>query len=67
MKPSERILEIWKELVNKGAKNPDMQKSILHYLDEEYEKNKPCEHEETEVWNDMDVCKKCNILIGKSL
>lgn len=36
--------------------------AILDYLDEEYERNKPCEHEETESWNDYIICKKCKIM-----
>lgn len=24
----------------------------------------PCEHLETEVWNDFNVCKKCGVVMG---
>lgn len=67
MKPSLQIREIAKK-INKDPNANDLQyviveiQAILDYLDEEYERNKPCEHEETESWNDYIICKKCKIM-----
>lgn len=61
--PSKRIYEIAKEMdTYLGNEVLTSVPAIIQYLDEEYEKNKPCEHEETESWNDYMVCKKCKIM-----
>lgn len=72
-KPSERIEEIYNSklkifVANDDIRNVGMQaevwlNSIGEYLDEEYEKNKPCEHE----WRQdsaytLEYCKKCKIV-----
>lgn len=68
MKPSERIEEIHKELNDRNSprySNNDYSfaRAITDYLDEEYEKNKPCEHDWRAVdISDIDYCKKCKIL-----
>lgn len=62
MKPSERIKQIREGMT--GWIDPI--EPIMQYLDEEYEKNKPCEHEwETsgmETFMGVKVCKKCRII-----
>ena len=67
--PSEKIRKKFKELQSYRQGNNDIDdlrdkvRAIEDYLDEEYERNKPCEHEETEAWNDYMVCKKCKIML----
>lgn len=64
MKPSERVQEIFGEL---SRKNPlsevNAVRAIVQYLDEQYEKNKPCEHLETEheLLYGQKVCKNANL------
>lgn len=68
MKPSERIMEIRDQngtsLMNTINPGFDMFVALCQYLDEEHEKNKPCEHEwkghlecTSLIW-----CHKCGIL-----
>jgi hypothetical protein len=65
MKPSKRIDEITDQLmatskfVSLGAATIT---AILQHLDEQYEANKPCEHEEVEDFRGMDCCKKCHVV-----
>lgn len=70
--PSEKIREKFKELQSYRQGNNDIDdlrdkvRAIEDYLDEEYEKNKPCEHEETEVnlMLMMKECKKCKCIVS---
>lgn len=66
MKPSERIKEIFYELNTKNdfGFEKNIIDSIIQYLDEEYEKNKPCEHKNTHDSADglYDVCKDCGVV-----
>lgn len=73
MKPSERINRIFADLKNKNRKRKLIEEkelfiqSILNYLDEEYDKNKPCEHKssyQVEGFNDVyyNVCNDCGVL-----
>ncbi len=52
MKPSERIKEIHKDIDNKLFTPETIAQSIMHYLDEQWEQQKPYE----EV-----VCEKCGL------
>ncbi len=55
MKPSERIYQIHRELGTITA--------IIQYLDEEYEKNKPCEHKSYQVLpSGNNVCMDCDVI-----
>lgn len=64
-KPSERILEIRDELIEKEDYQviPASIISIKKYLDEEYEKNQPCIHEKGEPIVGGYVCKKCHTIV----
>lgn len=75
MKPSERINQIIREGGNevnldgpgsyyKISKN----EAIIQYLDEEYEKNKPCDHKNSYIVDSIhrdicyNVCEDCGVL-----
>lgn len=68
MKPSEIIQEIYKSKLPEDTMGEDQTylsrikiNSIIQYLDEEYTKNKPCEHEfQTKETNE---CLKCHLLV----
>lgn len=67
MKPSERIKQIKKEIWDRRGFRGNLVDiwAIIQYLDEEWEKNKPCQHKRTEVW-DMEKgeqCKECKKFI----
>lgn len=67
MKPSERIKELGTENIvhnppySSSAFNPEKAiRSIIQYLDEQYEQNKSCMHNyEGVMVNDFLVCMKC--------
>lgn len=66
-KPSEIIKEMLNHDYRYGNLDYDQVtvflELLLVYLDEEYEKNKPCQHEfETKETNE---CIKCHLLIGR--
>lgn len=70
MKPSQRIQEIFNEMAKKTLypKSSELP-AILQYLDEKYEKNKPCEHSNTtlEIENHAWLeCRDCHVLLAKS-
>jgi len=64
-KPSERIAEIVNSFQDYRDGNMPLTQakanSLIQYLDEEYEKNKPCEHKNTEPFchEGMITCKDC--------
>ncbi len=55
MIPSERI----KEICNNEKCWSNLPLAIIYYLDEQYEKNKPCEHKDLEDFRGMEACKDC--------
>lgn len=74
MKPSQRIREIHLEL-EKSYNDPitklmgfddTFHRAVLNFLDEEYERNKPCEHKSAYQVDQNDVyynvCNDCGIL-----
>lgn len=66
MKPSEKIIEIFenRKLDSENEPTTELFNSILVFLDEEYERNKPCEHDlhpHTDC-RAIKVCYKCGIL-----
>lgn len=68
MKPSDRLKELFIQDKKENPQNNSIASSLnalVNYLDEEYERNKPCEHEETEAHGFYKVCKKCNCLVGQ--
>lgn len=72
MKPSESIQEILKSNsftahIKISDTSSAIVAAIIQYLDNDWEKNKPCEHEETEPcqYTHADVCKKCQCVITK--
>ncbi len=65
MKPSSRIETLrWENQKENPSGDPIywISRAIIQYLDEEYERNKPCEHLETEEIRGMDSCKKCGAM-----
>lgn len=70
MKPSQRIQEIREELQIRfpgSASNLWETEAVIMYLDEVYEKNKPCEHKysyQVEGYGDIyyNVCDDCGVL-----
>lgn len=71
-KPSERIYQIARERgLSKQFPAWNDTDIILQYLDEEYEKNKPCEHKDSytvDSTSDVyyNVCNDCGVLfLGK--
>lgn len=74
LKPSERIKEL--HLIEEFNKYPiaklmgfddTFKKAVLNYLDEEWEKNRPCKHLDTyqvDGYNDVyyNVCNDCGVL-----
>lgn len=73
MLPSERIQEIFKDLKKKDTAQRvhTYLSAVIEYLDEQYEKNKPCEHKEIELFvykgkvtDGIKICKKCKDIVG---
>ncbi len=66
MKPSERIKEILEDFAKNRNYYPNdasvFSQAIIDYLDEEAEKNKPCEHKETEDYKGAKYCLNCNLV-----
>ncbi len=69
MKPSERIKEIYDSFKNGEHLGVEHAHAIIKYLDEEYEKNKPCEHKDSyrvdSIMQDdvyYNVCNDCGVL-----
>lgn len=55
MKPSLKIEEIRRAMSDKSGITVELAHiipAIIQYLDEEYERNKPCEHKTTEIRED---------------
>ncbi len=65
MKPSEKIKKIIEEKYKTSIKSRQIC-AILEYLDEEHEKNKPCEHknsyQEESPLHAYNVCNDCGVL-----
>lgn len=61
MKPSDRIKEILQSKSIYGSLN----EAIVQYLDEQYEKQKPCEHKNKNWVSMIDafICKDCKNII----
>lgn len=65
MKPSKRIAEIQEKLRSEnGGVWVGINDAIIQYLDEEWEKNHPCEHLHTEPFgpSGIEVCQDCKRL-----
>ncbi len=58
-KPSDIILA---KIQRMGGSKDDAITAIIQYLDEEWEKNKPCEHEWIDCIHGDRICKKCEII-----
>lgn len=72
-KPSDRIIEIRNSM--NGFLAPEIiAQAIMKYLDEQYEKNKPCKHKSSYQVQDQsapniyyNVCNDCGVLFLSSL
>ncbi len=73
MKPSERIDEIRKNLPKTdGSSMMAVDRylvAIMQYLDEEWESNRPCEHEPEGgiLSNGCNYCRKCRVMYMNNL
>ena len=68
MKPSDKILKLVRKKFGDVASDYEYICGIMAYLDEEYEKNKPCEHKSAyQVDSSLgdvyyNVCNDCGVL-----
>lgn len=68
MKPSDFIMKKASQLqLSPAGKNSTYEgcyiQAVVDYLDEEWEKNQPCKHEELEDFRGQKACKKCRALV----